>query len=125
MTDHLEQAACASLDLAAEFGAQQWERDEWHDLATRTAAHLGYMAGLLRGGAVQQESTRTGIPMGALPWDIRQAVSAVLHVGLATRIGAIERQVVIQTTVNNPLPERGSDSIARVNRRQHALGLFG
>lgn len=35
-----------------------------------------------------------------------------------------DKQVVIQTTINNPLPETGSDSIAKTNRRQAAMGLW-
>lgn len=42
--------------------------------------------------------------------------------GPATAAG---KQVVIQTTINNPLPETGSDSVAKTNRRQAAMGLFG
>lgn len=35
------------------------------------------------------------------------------------------KQVVIQTTINNPLPETGSDSVAKTTRRQAAMGMFG
>jgi hypothetical protein len=35
------------------------------------------------------------------------------------------KQVVIQTTINNPLPEKGSDSVAQTHRRQAAMGILG
>jgi hypothetical protein len=35
------------------------------------------------------------------------------------------KQVVIQTTINNPLPETGSASVAQIHRRQAAMGIFG
>jgi hypothetical protein len=33
--------------------------------------------------------------------------------------------VTVNTIINNPAAESGSDSVAKVNRRQAALGLFG
>ncbi|HEY9415266.1 MAG TPA: hypothetical protein VIQ30_10935, partial [Pseudonocardia sp.] len=33
--------------------------------------------------------------------------------------------VTVNTVINNPAPESGSDSVAKVNRRQAALGIFG
>lgn len=38
---------------------------------------------------------------------------------------AAGKQVTIQTTINNPLPETGSDSVAKTHRRQAAMGILG
>jgi len=38
---------------------------------------------------------------------------------------ATGRQVTINTNIYNPVPESGSDSVAKTHRRQAAMGLFG
>ena len=50
--------------------------------------------------------------------------SAELDAALVDR-GQSGKQITIQTTINNPLPETGSDSVAQTHRRQAAMGIFG
>lgn len=61
MTDHLDEAAAKAVDLAEELNDERGDT-----LSVKAAAHLAYMAGLLRGGAAGTYSPgRSGLQRGA------------------------------------------------------------